>query len=100
MLERTARISFRISSVLSELEPDLHTGSATLMVTIQLPTVAPSCLASLFLREPVFLIWYMHKKMDHFGFFLTKNLNTVLTYSYNFLNNETFKELRQKNLKF
>ena len=36
--------------------------------------------------------------MDLFGFFLTKNLNTVLTYSYNFLNNETFKELRQKKI--
>ena len=27
MLKRTERISFRISSVLSKVEPDLHTGS-------------------------------------------------------------------------
>ena len=33
MLEQTKRISSRTSSVLSKVEPDLHTGSATLLRT-------------------------------------------------------------------
>ena len=54
MLEQTKRISLRISSVLSKVEPDLYTGSgsATLDAVFKLTCVTVLCLLSY-----VFVAW-------------------------------------------